>query len=414
MVAFLATSLAFGGWRFRNTTILSLHLAVTTLFLLSHPFAAVFERDGTVVLLGAYLATLLIRSSDLRAEARLLGGSALVGLLVVDPGLAALSAGPVPALTATTLPDYGDLLGSMKPGGMLKPNLDLDVVGETGPVRFVTNALGFRNRASAAQLKEDDEYRVLLLGDSFAAGYRTDQDATVGHLLGARLSRRMGRDVRVWPTLLGSPSFYDEYLSRFAFQHDPDLVLIGITLGNDIGSAYATSRDLPLETGVVAELELPVDAYRTSASLVWLRAHRSLLAWRWYRMVFGLLRPEGTTSWLEDIPTRVHLFDGVHGLGLYYARRELPDVRAAWAATLGYLQTVTATCADRGIRCVVFEVPQRFQTTQREWNAVLFDYGLDADAFDRMLASRRLTEVCAEARATCVELLPALADALTN
>lgn len=408
VAAFLVTSLAFCWRRFSTAALLSLHLVVATLFFLSHPFAPVFERDGTVLVLGAYIATLLARNTRLRAEARLLGGSLLVGLLVLELGLAVLSA--VPAQAWMSLPDYGDLMGSMKPGGMLKPNLDLDVVGEAGPVRFVTNNSGFRNREPAVRPKGDGEYRVLLLGDSFVAGYRMDQEATVGYLLGAQLSRRMGREVRVWPTLLGSPALYDEYLSGFAVQHSPDQVLIGITLGNDIGSAYAASRNLPLDTAM-EELELPADAYRPPARLIWLRVHRSLLAWRWYRTAFRVARSEGTASWFEDIPTRVHLFDGMHGLGLYYARRELPEVRVAWAAALGYLKSIVATCADRGIRCVVFEIPQRFQTSEREWSAALFDYGLDADAFDQSLASRRLMDVCAEARATCIELLPALADA---
>ena len=61
--------------------------------------------------------------------------------------------------------------------------------------------------------------------------------------------------------------------------------------------------------------------------------------------------------------------------------------------------------------CAAFEIPQRFQVTQREWNAALFDYGLDPAAFDQSLASRRLGETCALARLTCVELLPAFMDA---
>jgi len=185
VAAFLVSSVGLVEGRCRKPPVLLLHLGVVAVFLLSHPFAPVFERDGTMALLGVYVATVLFRSSYLRAETRLLAGSALVGLFVLEFGVAVMTPNSAPAWTR--LPDYGDLLGEMKSGGMLEPNLDLDVVGEAGPARFITNQSGFRNRQPAVRRKVGDEYRVLLLGDSFVAGYRMDQDATVGHLLGIEL-----------------------------------------------------------------------------------------------------------------------------------------------------------------------------------------------------------------------------------
>ena len=392
----------------RRRGLLGLHLSIVGVVFLAHPFAPIFERDGLLVLLAAYFLTVLYRQTSVSAEAKLAWVATLVSIAILEGALSAATPGPP---DWTTLADYEDVLGTMKAGGVLQPGLDIEMVEETGPVRFVTNDLGFRNTRPIAPGKPPTELRVILLGDSFIAGYRVDQEETVGQQLERSLAARTSRQVSVWVAVAGGPDEYADYLAQYAFRFDPDVVVIGITLGNDLAASYATSLDLPLVKGPVALTELPPEAYRSAASLVLLRAHRSLLAWRWYRRAFAAVRPAGITSWHLDAPTEVHFFDPGHGLGLYYARDEAGLIDDTFAAVGNDLRKVAESCREHERPCIAALIPQRFQVDPREWAAVAFDYGLASEAFDLGLPNRRVTEVCSDVGLTCVDLLPSLREA---
>ena len=176
------------------------HLGVVAAVFLAHPFAPIFERDGLLVLLACYFLTVLYRRAEVAPETTLAWTATFVSIAILETALAAATRdGP----DWTNLPDYGDLLGEMKPGGVLRPDLDLEIVGETGPVRFVTNELGFRNADQVVQPKRSTEHRIILLGDSFIGGYRVDQGETVGKRLEDVLSAETSRDVRVWTAVAG-------------------------------------------------------------------------------------------------------------------------------------------------------------------------------------------------------------------
>jgi hypothetical protein len=76
------------------------------------------------------------------------------------------------------LPDY-EALAQFDPereGGHLLPNLNLDVRGEFGAVHFITNSKGFRNTKEFDYMPSPGVSRILLLGDSYVDGMRTDQE----------------------------------------------------------------------------------------------------------------------------------------------------------------------------------------------------------------------------------------------
>ncbi len=95
------------------------------------------------------------------------------------------------------LPDYGEVMGSpggapFSAGGLLKPDLDLEVIGDgpDGVVRVVTNSAGFRSRRDFTPLPSGAVTRILFAGDSFFAGYRVDQEDSVGAVLERKLNER--------------------------------------------------------------------------------------------------------------------------------------------------------------------------------------------------------------------------------
>ena len=405
LAAFLLTSVALvRSARF----LLAAHLAVVALLFLLHPLSSVFGRDGALMLIGLDGLAILWLRARVRAEQVLLATGFFAGALLLETGLSIADsrAGRRPS----GLLDYGDLTGPCGGGGCLKPGLDAAIVGERGAARFVTTRQGFRNREDPSDEKGPGVRRILFLGDSFVAGYRTDQEETVGRRLELGLRTRTGdAAVEVLVAELPHPEAVRAYLREHAPRLQPDLVVVGLTIGNDLAQGWAVRRAVP--EPVIASLLLPADAFRQApADRLALRLERSLRSWRSYRRLKSLLQPDAITTDYPDSPGRVHVFDSMHGLGYFYARRPLPLVEESWDEIAHLLGEIGGAGAALGAPVLVALIPQRFQGNDAEWRATAFEYGLDPAAFDLELPNRRLAAACAGAGLDCTDLLPAFRE----
>jgi hypothetical protein len=400
--AFLLTSAALVR---PGRLLLATHLAVVTLLFLLHPLSSVFGRDGALVLIGLYGLAVLWLRARVRGEVVLLAAGLFAGTLLLEAGLSIADARAV--RRPRGLLDYGDLMGACGEGGCLKPGLDAAIVGERGAARFVTSRQGFRNREEPARQRKPGARRVLFVGDSFVAGYRTDQEETVGRRLELGLRARTGdAGLEVLVAELPHPEAVRAWLREHAAGFDPDLALVGLTIGNDLAQGWAVRRGVP--EPVIASLLLPADAFRHSPpDQLALRLDRSLRAWRSYRRLTSLLRREPITTDYPDSPGRVHVFDSMHGLGYFYARRPLPLVEESWDEAGRLLGEIGDAGAAAGVPLLVAVLPQRFQGSEADWRATAFEYGLDPGAFDLELPNRRVAAACARAGLDCADLLPA-------
>ena len=131
--------------------------------------------------------------------------------------------------------DFGDTLGGeLKEGGLLKSNLNNYVIDSMGKkVKWVTNSDGFRNRNEFSKIKPKNTTRIMALGDSFMAGYRMGQEELLPYLWENWLNKNYGK-YQVSVSMIGSPKTGLDYLLKYGLSYNPDLVVLGITLGNDI------------------------------------------------------------------------------------------------------------------------------------------------------------------------------------
>src|SRR5215813_5053911 len=191
------------------------------------------------------------------------------------------------------LPDY-DRLHAYDPsrmGGHLLPNLNTLAVGEwrDRPVRFITNSQGFRSTVEYSLEPEPGTYRILLMGDSFIDGMRTDQSKVLGLVLERLLREKMPRgDYHAVEVLISghnNPANAWYYFQEHGRRFHPHLVILGVTLGNDLtwysfGSSVLAAdtehvklSSHPTQTGSEKpDLLLPVYAYskRSGGGLVWI------------------------------------------------------------------------------------------------------------------------------------------------
>lgn len=402
LALYLATSLWWlPGLRRRG--LVAAHLLVVGALLVLHPLTDAFGRDGTFVVTALQLAFVAHWLAPWRPETRLL---LLATLLSLGLGETALSVLDRRSSRPARLPDYGELMGPYREGGFLLPDLDLQVVGPGGAAEFVTEGHGFRNREAVRVEKPPGRRRVFIVGDSFVAGYRTDQERTVGRVLERRLAERgSGPLTDVVVVGAGYPGAALGWFRRYGFRFAPDVMLLAVTLGNDPGQCWLGREGLPAD--VLAGLLLPPDAFLHGlAGWLPVRADRSLRRWRLYRRARRALATDIVTSWYRDFPGRVHQLDPVHGLGLFYSGRPLPAVERSLADLLADLRELQEACAARGARLQVALVPQRFQTSLAEWRATESEYGLDPRGFERERPNRLLLQGCAAAGIDCVDLLP--------
>jgi hypothetical protein len=397
--------------RFASPVLVTAHLAAVGVAATLHPLTLYFGRDGSLVVLGVHFLLVLAWRTGVRAEWKLLATATFGGLLLVETVLAAIGE---PGRKPPKNVDYGDVMGDYGEGGFLKPNLDMRVLGgEGGVVRFVTESHGFRNRGEVEVPKPEGRFRVILIGDSFVAGYRTDQDATVGAVLEDELRRRAGgRDVEVLSAGAGHPGAYRLWVERHAFHFEPDVVMVGITLGNDLSQAWLAWRGL--SGHVTDDLLLPPDAYRGGFGALEVKLDRSLRSWRVYRRLATALGADVIAAWYEDAPGHVHLFDAGHSLGHFYSRSPLPLVEESYKALFFDLDDIAARCRARGVPLIVAMFPQRFQVSRPEWPATLFRYGLLPAAFDVDRPNRRILAGCEAERIDCVDLLPSFREACAS
>lgn len=97
------------------------------------------------------------------------------------------------------------------------------------------NSVGMRDREHAGR-KPEGVFRVLVLGDSFMEALQVPFEKSLPSLVERALNERSGRRVEVVNASVSGWGTDDElqYLTRYGMQLKPDLILLVMTLHNDI------------------------------------------------------------------------------------------------------------------------------------------------------------------------------------
>jgi lysophospholipase L1-like esterase len=114
------------------------------------------------------------------------------------------------------------------------------------PLReIIANSQGIRDSAMIPELKAENEFRILFLGDSVTFGWRVRHDETFAKLTGVMLAERFP-DLVIRGLNAGVPAYsaYQgwRYLIRDGFAFEPDLVVV--TFGANDGSAWMDASDI--------------------------------------------------------------------------------------------------------------------------------------------------------------------------
>jgi hypothetical protein len=324
--------------------------------------------------------------------------------------------------------DYGQVkrLGKLGKGGFLNQNLTTYVSdGLGGKVRWTNNADGFRNDREFGPYPPPHTLRILSLGDSFTAGYRVGQEQTFSYLLEQWLNRNLG-PAEVMVSEIEEPAKALYYLNEYGLGYHPDIVLLGITLGNDIAQNY-----LSLDPKGVYKLTIDHDRVTIEPQTVDYSAIKALndavpaayleresyLQHKWHDIRRGFTRlwlmrglykdREGIIS-AVDAETPPKLFDCGNGLGIYL-KPSPPPIDAAYQRLFRVISAIQTVCQQHHIIFAVEIFPQRFQVQPPDWDSAVDKYRLKKSAFDLMEPNNRIGQYCAAHRIICIDPTQAMA-----
>jgi hypothetical protein len=327
-----------------------------------------------------------------------------------------------------TTPDFGDVKRPRKMGwgGFLKENFSAQVTdGYGGKVQWTNNAEGFRSDREFTPEPRPGVLRILSLGDSFTAGYRVGRHETFSFLQEQLINREYGK-AEVMVAEISDPANALYYLEQFGLRLKPHLVLLGITLGNDISQTYLTldpraSYMLTLEDGKVhlesthqdplsykqfAVHKIPPE-YLVSQGFGerfirqisrWIKRGRLLR--RFYQEEEAI-----TTGGDWQHPS---LFDATDGLGMF-TNPPPPEVVEAYARLFRCLEAFSLICRQHHIIFAVQIFPQRYQVQPGDWDRAVEHYGLKKSRFDLMAPNRRIGAFCREHGIDCLDPTAAMA-----
>lgn len=348
--------------------------------------------------------------------------------LAIAVVLAEVCLGVKESRTKKSVLDYADTkrFQPLGWGGYLKENLNIYVTdGLGGQVRWTTNPQGFRSDREFSREPLPGVLRILALGDSFNAGFRVGQDETLSYLRNKWINRHYDpAEILVAET--EDPSIALYYLDKFGLQLKPQIVLLGITLGNDIVQAYqgldAHGRYiLTTENGTVhieenrntmigfeqfAAYKIPPEYLKSESPTEKFirRAGRWLTRRHLLRRFYQ--QHEVITSWGDR--DNLSLFDPNNGFGVF-ADPLPPEIEVAYQRLFRVLEAFALICRQHHILCAVQIFPQRYQVQPEDWARTVKEYGLEASRFNLMSPNQKIAAFCREHGIICIDPTAAMA-----
>jgi lysophospholipase L1-like esterase len=271
--------------------------------------------------------------------------------------------------------------------------------------------------------KPSDEYRIVILGDSFTEGYSVEFEELFSEILKRRLNEQAGRRFEVINLGVGGYSTDQELLlyQTEGRKYHPDLTVL-MFHDNDIwfngqarygpwGRGYKPLFHLEWETLRLTNVPVPppdppatpqpADATSTTEKPLRNRLKGALAEhshlYRWIRRrikntasVYNLaiaLKVVDAPDTREEKLTPVPKEFGV------YRRVYEPEIRAAWELTGALLARLEQETSADGSKLLVFHVPTQATLHLEKWEQMKRNYGLTEDNWSIERVGQELSEI---------------------
>ena len=292
------------------------------------------------------------------------------------------------------------------------------------PVRFITNSKGFRSDHEYTLEPLPGIFRVLLIGDSFVDGLRTDQEDTIGRnlekFLGGKLGGSRYRGIEVLIAGNNNPANAWYYYQEHGHKYKPNLVILGVTLGNDLTWHNFRGGLIPAANGILA-LRSPSGVMhdeRNKPTLM-LPSQAFVPPSFWdipYRAGFRIRQelaaradffedsiPPGTYP-CETSRRQVCAADFSTSLGLFYLPT-IPDIEEMFEDFEAVLTGMSHRVLEDKVSFLAVMFPTRLQIFPHEWRLFYSSHLLNQNMFNLNYPNDRFRNYCKVKHIPCLELL---------
>jgi hypothetical protein len=267
------------------------------------------------------------------------------------------------------------------------------------------NRLGFRDQERLLQ-KPPGVFRIMALGDSMTEADQVNPDQTYCARLEKRLSSE-NRPVEVLNCGVNGYSPLQELLvlRREGPRFQPDLVIVGIFLDNDVAGCHprlnTTAGQSPSASLNGDELQFDFSQAEESFQhyhrepVYSIRKYSAI--YRWLRTASDRRVAAATPS--AGVPTRHKL----------YAYPVAPDWEEAWAVFEQSLMEMSAEAKRQGAQFVIVSLPCAQAVVPESWKSLQHQFPqMDDESWDVERPERRLQEFAARHGLELLQLLPVL------
>lgn len=259
------------------------------------------------------------------------------------------------------------------------------------------NDVGFRG-PTRPRAKPAGVRRVAILGDSMVASLAVDEEKTLVRQLEQLLNERQSGyrwEVLNFGVNGASPGqelvLYRELVAQF----EPDLVLSGFFVGNDLAdncSRLSTNPRIYFDVDEHDQLRQEPFSTRRAAASQFLNRHSRFYVWQ--RTALNRARHQV----YEDLKK----LDPGHWV---FAREHPDDVARAWKITEVVYRELQREVASRGGKFAVVMIPSGLQIYREPFEDVAARGGAYAASFDASYPDERLGEFCRRAGIPFVSML---------
>jgi GDSL-like lipase/acylhydrolase family protein len=258
-----------------------------------------------------------------------------------------------------------------------------------------TNSWGMRDRPHGLE-KPEGTFRILVLGDSFMEAVQVDFEQSLPSLLETELVERTGRTIEVINAGVSGWGTDDEltYLERYGLRFSPDLVLIAMTLHNDVSD----------------NLELEYHDFRHGRIVERPREEFSRLGWPLIRLREYIANHMHLYSVYSRLKTLRRSQVGVQALNSHVISliRRQPDERktAGWEMTRQLMDETREVARAAGAHTAVFLIPLFIQASPERLDSFLSSQGLKPSDIELDQPQRLMAEWGARAAVEVIDLAP--------
>lgn len=257
------------------------------------------------------------------------------------------------------------------------------------------NSVGMRDVEHPLE-KPAGVFRILLLGDSFMEGLQVPFEGSLPYLLEQSLGPQNGKRVEVLNAGVGGWGTDDElrYLTAYGLQYRPDLVVIAMTLHNDLSDNLRKAWH-KLDNGVLVDQPTAPASwprYKVTQLKAFL-ASRFQLYQLWRRVRHGgEIRQVGRAL-------------SAHVVQLFRVPNS-PRIAEGLALTGQLLSAIKDTTASVGGRVAIVMLPLKYQLSDTIFAALVRTAGVPADSMQLLKPQAMVTRVADSLGIPVVDLLP--------